>query len=69
MEGLNLDTGGLADDSFCKEIYTTPGWFVINGSWVDGSQPTDIAVGSSGYNITLGTVEVWDGGSWQPLQT
>ena len=68
MEGLNTDTGGLADGSFCKEIYNS-GWFVITGSWIEGSQPTDILAGSSGYNITLGLKEVWDGGSWQPLQS
>ena len=68
MEGTNIDPAGTSDGSWCKEIYMS-GWFVLNGSWIEGSQPTSVLSGSSGYNITLGLKEVWDGGSWQPLQS
>lgn len=68
MEGTNTDPAGTADGSWCKEIYMS-GWFVMGGAWYEGSQPTDVLPGSSGYNITQVGMEVWDGGSWQPLQS
>ena len=47
---------------------------IVNGEytmklpvWADGAQPSPAEVGMIGINSTLGLVEFYDGGSWQPL--
>ena len=65
--GMNTDTGGGADGSVAQEVYTGTGWFVISGTWKQGSQPTGILAGSKGYNQDGDIFEYYDGSDWQPI--
>lgn len=55
---------GLNTDYYAMEYYTPTGWFVNGGYWTTATRPTSMALGSWGYNTTIGSREYWDGSVW-----
>lgn len=43
------------------EIYTSYGWYIYGGTWTTVGRPVTPALGSTGYNTTIGSREYYDG--------
>ena len=62
--GYNLDFKGIE-----TYIFSSAKWRIFSGIWNVDTRPdtSAIDIGSQGYNLELGQLELWDGTNWTVL--